>query len=184
MPHDVSPGWFRQVGAGVFITEHPPVIPELLKLPEIAVDDPPFRLIRVIPARPLIGEFPQVVSQGAEHLGRHHRPIVGDPAPHDWDDLRQYRCDVGPAECAKLLRKPFPEPLDGRDARFYEQLSVRITAEIESEKIVSLEKGDDPGLSFIERQPPRLQPSGQPRLDLLGLLPGMAAGRAGRRHTW
>src|SRR6266852_9906776 len=44
-----------------------------------------------------------------------------------------------------------------------------------SEEIEPLRKGDDPGLGFIERQPPRLQPPGQPRLDLLGLLPGMTA---------
>src|SRR6185437_15328619 len=59
--------------------------------------------------------------------------------------------------------------------RFDEQLAVRVAAEVESEKIETLGKGDDPGLGFIERQPPRLQPPGQPRLDLLSLLPGMTA---------
>src|SRR6185437_15558501 len=78
-------------------------------------------------------------------------------------------------ECAELLRKPFPEPLDGHDARFDEQLAARIATEIKSEKIETLRKGDDPGLGFIKRQPPRLQPPGQPRLDLLGLLPGVTA---------
>ena len=54
-------------------------------------------------------------------------------------------------------------------------LPFGIAAEIESEEIEPLRKGDDPGLGFIERQPSRLQPPGQPRLDLFGLLPGVAA---------
>ena len=142
MPHDIGPGQSRQVGAGVFIAEYPPVIPELLELPEVPADDPAFRLTRVAPARPLIGELPQVVVQGTEHPGRHHRPVVGDPAPCDRDDFRQYRCDVGPAECAELLRKPVPEPLDGRGARLDEQLAVGVAAEVKSEEIEPL------GLTF------------------------------------
>src|SRR6266852_2013257 len=175
MPHDIGPGRFRQVGAGVPVAEYPPVAPELLELPEVPAGDPVSRLIPVAPARPLIGEPPQVIGQGSEHPGRYHRPVVGDPAPCDRDDLRQYRCDVGPAERAELLREPAPEPLDGHGARFDEQLAVGVAADIESEEIEPLRKGDDPGLGFIERQPPRLQPPGQPRLDLLGLLPGMTA---------
>src|SRR5260370_18728759 len=77
---------------------------ECFELPEIPADYPASRLVLVAPARPLICELPQVIGQGREHPGRHHRPIVGDPAPYDRDDLRQYRCDVGPAECAELLR--------------------------------------------------------------------------------
>ena len=98
MPHDIGPGRFRQVGAGVFIAEYPPVVPELAELPEVPADDPVPGLVRVAPARPLIGELPQVVGQGSEHPGRHHRPVVGDPAPYDRGDLRQYCCDVGPAQ--------------------------------------------------------------------------------------
>ena len=146
MPHDIGPGRFRQVGAGVFIAKYPPVVPEFLELPKVPADDPVFRLVLVAPARPLIGEPPQIVGQGSEHPGRHHRPVVGDPAPHNRDDLRQYRRDVGPAECAELPRQPFPEPLDGRGARLDEQLAVGIAAEIKFEKIETLRKGDDPGL--------------------------------------
>src|SRR5881396_2326547 len=108
-------------------------------------------------------------------LNSYHRPVVGGPAPCDRDDFRQYRCDVGPAERAELLRKPVPEPLYGHGARFDEQLAVRIAAEVKSEEIEPFREGDDPGLGFVERQPSRLQPPGQPRLDLLGLLPGVAA---------
>ena len=50
MPHDIGPGRFRQVGAGVFIAEYPPVVPELAELSEVPADDPVFRLIRVAPA--------------------------------------------------------------------------------------------------------------------------------------
>ena len=175
MPHDVGPGWFRQVGAGVPVAEHPPVVPELTEFPEVPAGDPVFRLVRVAPARPLVSEPPQVIGQGSEHPGRHHRPVVGDPAPCDRDNFRQYRCDVGPAECAELLRKPVPEPLDGRGARFDQQLSVRIAAEIKSQEIEPLSNGDDPGFGFVKSQPSRLQPLGQPCPDLLGLLPGMAA---------
>src|SRR5258708_38709280 len=69
----------------------------------------------------------------------------------------------------------FPGPLDGRSARFDKQFAVMVAAEIKSEKIKPLRKGDDPGLGLIESQPSRLQPLGQPRLDLLSLLPGMTA---------
>jgi hypothetical protein len=44
-----------------------------------------------------------------------------------------------------------------------------------TEEIEPLSKGDDPGLGVVERQPSRLQPPGQPRLDLLGVLPGVTA---------
>src|ERR1019366_6455683 len=106
VPHDIGPGRFRQAGSGVFIAEHPPVVPELAELPEVPAGDPAFRLVRVAPARPLAGEFPQVIGQGSEHPGRHHRPVAGNPAPYDRDDFRQYRCDVGPAERMELLRQP------------------------------------------------------------------------------
>ena len=44
-----------------------------------------------------------------------------------------------------------------------------------SEEIEPLRKGHDPGFGFIYCQPSRFQPLGQLRLDLLGLLPGIAA---------
>ena len=75
----------------------------------------------------------------------------------------------------EFLCKPVPEPLDGRGARFGEQLAVGVAAEIKSEEIEPLRKVNDPGFGFIECQPSRLQPPGQPCLDLLGLLPGVAA---------
>src|SRR6266568_725502 len=81
-----------------FIAEYPLVVSELAELSEIPADDPVPGLVRVAPARPLTGELPRVIGQGSEPPGRHHRPVVGDPAPRDRGDLRQYRCDVGPAE--------------------------------------------------------------------------------------
>ena len=122
-----------------------------------------------------IGEFPQVTGQRVEHAGRYHRPVIGDPAPDDRGDRCQYRCDVGPAQCMELLGKPVPEPLDGLGARFDKQLTVRVAAKIEPEEIEPLRKGNDPGFGVVERQPSWLQLPGQLRLDLLGLLPGVAA---------
>ena len=55
------------------------------------------------------------------------------PAPDDRDHLRQYRCDIGPAECMEFLRKPvLSEPLDGRGAWFGEGLR-RLVADLTAE---------------------------------------------------
>ncbi len=45
-----------------------------------------------------------------------------------------------------------------------------------SQEVEPLGEVHDPGLGLVERKAPRRQPRGQPRLDLLGLLPGLAAG--------
>ena len=79
--------------------------------------------------------------------GKARSAASGDPAPCDRDDFCQYRCDVGPAECAELLCQPVPEPLDGHSARFDEQLAVGVAAEIDPEKIEPLRKGDDAGIA-------------------------------------
>ena len=177
VPHDTGPGRFRQVGAGVAVAEDPPVVPEFAELSVVPADDPVLGLVRVAPARPLVGELPQVVAQGSEHPGRHHSPVVGAPAPCDRDDPRQHRCDVGPSECAELPRKPFPEPHDGRFARLDEQLAVRVAAEAVNPRkpnpsrrrtVLSL-------LASLKARPAQRQPSGRLCLDLLGLLPGITA---------
>jgi len=43
-------------------------------------------------------------------------------------------------------------------------------------KSKALLEGDDPRLILVEDQSPGRQPAGKPRLDLLGLVPGMAQG--------
>src|SRR6266498_1492747 len=68
------------IGAGLPVAEHPPVGPELVELSVVALHNPAFRLVRVRPARPLVGELPQVVAQRGEHLAGHHRAVGGDPA--------------------------------------------------------------------------------------------------------
>src|ERR1035437_10572049 len=50
-----------------------------------------------------------------------------------------------------------------------------LAADLVAQEVEPLRKVDDAGLGFIECQPSPLQPPGQPRLDLFGLLPGVAA---------
>ncbi len=52
------------------------------------------------------------------------------------------------------------------------------------QEVQALGEVHDPGLGLVERKAPRRQPRGQPRLDLLGLLPGLAAGDQESRRTW
>jgi hypothetical protein len=51
-----------------------------------------------------------------------------------------------------------------------------MATDIETEEVEAFFKGHNPCLVLVECQAPWFQPSGQPRLDLFGLLPGMAAG--------
>src|SRR6266508_1340129 len=62
------PGEPGQVGAAVTVTKHPPVVPELVELAEVPVDDPGPRLVPVAVLGPLGEELPHIVIQGAEHL--------------------------------------------------------------------------------------------------------------------
>src|ERR1017187_9505489 len=118
VPVDAGPGELHQVAAAFAVAEDPVVVPELAELAEVPADDPALRLVRVAVCRPLVSELPYVVIQGREHLGRHHRPIVGRPAPGDWGEPDDDRHRVRAAQCARLGREPFPDPPDGRFAWF------------------------------------------------------------------
>jgi len=74
MPHDGGPGQSRQVGAGVFIAEYPPVIPGLFELPELALALP-----RGPPNAPLLtpgGLFIDGLSQPLSQLRRLRRSAM------------------------------------------------------------------------------------------------------------
>jgi hypothetical protein len=51
-----------------------------------------------------------------------------------------------------------------------------VAADVEAQEVATLVEVDHAGLFLVEGQPPGQQPRGQPRLDLLGLLPGVAQG--------
>jgi hypothetical protein len=51
-----------------------------------------------------------------------------------------------------------------------------IAADGNPQEVKALVEGDDARLVLVEGQAPGRQPRGEPRLDLLGFLPGMAAG--------
>jgi hypothetical protein len=70
----------------------------------------------------------------------------------------------------------FAEFLDGRLARLDQQLAVAVAPQVETQEVEPLGEVHDPGLGLVEHKAPRCQPRGQPRLDLLGLLPGGTAG--------
>ena len=51
-----------------------------------------------------------------------------------------------------------------------------VAADVEAKEVATLVEVDHAGLFLVEGQPPGQQPRGQPGLDLLGLLPGVAQG--------
>ena len=57
--------------------------------------------------------------------------------------------------------------------RYWKQDIIRPAVETTARGTIEIR--DDPGFGFVESQPRRLQPLGQPCPDLLGLLPGMTA---------
>jgi hypothetical protein len=69
-----------------------------------------------------------------------------------------------------------PVPPDGRLGRLDQQLAVGVAADAPAEEVETLSEADDARLVLVQRQPPLGQPPSEPRLDLLGLLPGAAAG--------
>src|SRR3974390_3738943 len=83
MPDDAGPGELDQVGVAV-AAEYPVVVPELIELAEIPVDDPGLRLVRVAPCGPFVEQLPQVMVQAGEYSGRDHPPVVGCPAALLW----------------------------------------------------------------------------------------------------
>ena len=83
----------------------------------------------------------------------------------------------GPANTCPELRCHHRRPSNQRAH------SCRATS-CRSQEVQALGEVHDPGLGLVERKAPRRQPRGQPRLDLLGLLPGLAAGDQESRRTW
>jgi hypothetical protein len=157
VPDDIGPGKLDQVGAAVTVSEYPPIAPELVEPAEIAGGNPPPRLVLVAAACPPVGEMPQVLVQGAEHPGRHHRPVVGGPAPHDRGKPDNDSHRVRSAQRAHLDREPFPEPPDRLLARLDQQLAIRVTPQIESQEIEPLRRGPDVRLLLpTRRRPPRV----------------------------
>jgi hypothetical protein len=65
---------------------------------------------------------------------------------------------------------------DSRRGWLDQQLAAWIAAEAEPQEVESPGEGDNVCLVLVQGQAPLGQPSGQPRLDLLSLLPGVAAG--------
>jgi hypothetical protein len=60
--------------------------------------------------------------------------------------------------------------------RLDQQLAVAVAADVPAEEIEPLGEVDDARLVLVQGQSPLGQPPGEPCLDLLGLLPGVAAG--------
>src|SRR5664280_1488519 len=80
VPYDLRPGKLGEVGAAGAVTEHPPVGSGGVETAEVPVGNPGLRLVRVAVFRPLVGEFPHVVIQGAEDSLGYHTPVVGCPS--------------------------------------------------------------------------------------------------------
>jgi len=59
----------------------------------------------------------------------------------------------------------------------FDQQLGSVAADVEPQEIEPLGQVHDPGLVLVDGKTPGLQPLGQPRLDLFGLLPGLAAHR-------
>jgi hypothetical protein len=89
-------------------------------------------------------------------------------------ELGDHRLGVGPSQGQHLGGEPFPDPPQGRRARLGQQLAA-IPADLESQEVTALIfEVDHAGLVLVEGQTPGCQPRGQPRLDLLRLLPRVA----------
>jgi len=159
--------------AACAVAEHPPVLPGLVELAEIPVDDPGCRLVRMAEDGPLVGEPPQVAVQLAEDLGGHLCPVVGGPAPNDRVEPFDHHPSVGPAQGPQFGAEPLPDPSDGRLARL-DQWLVGVATDVEPEEVEALIEGDDARLVLVESQTSRRQPLRQPGLDLERFLPGVA----------
>src|SRR6266511_4266682 len=97
------------------------------------------------------------------------------PAPNDRGERGDYGSSVQSAQCAHLGCEPFPESLDGRRARFDQQLAIAIAADVEPQEVEPLGEGHDPCLVLVEDKPTGCQPLGELGLDLFGLLSGVSA---------
>lgn len=73
------------------------------------------------------------------------------------------------------MRSRFPDSSQRCLARFDQQL-VGLSADGEPEKVETVIESDDARLVLVEGQTPGRQPSGEPRFDLLRLVPGVAQG--------
>src|SRR5215470_18913867 len=142
MPFDDGPRELDQVAAAGAVAEYPVVVPELVELAVVPVDDPALRLVVVLPGGPLVGEDPEVPVQRVEHLRRHHAPVVGRPSPDDGVERRDDRYRVAAAQGAHLGCEPFPEPPDSRLARLDQQLGS-VPADIEPEEVKTLAEAGD-----------------------------------------
>ena len=174
MPNNVGPGKLDKVGVTSGIAEHPAVVPELVALTEVVLDDPPLRFVVVLPCCPFVGEFPHLIVQRVEYLGRHHTPVIGGPPLDDRVEPGDDRRRIRSAQDAHLEREPLPEPPDGRLARFDQQLEA-VAADVEPQEVESfLTEVHDLRLVLVEDETPGRQPFREPRLDLFGLLTGVA----------
>src|SRR6266536_3899500 len=88
MTADLGPAVLTQVGAGVLVTEHPPVLPGRVERTEVPGGDPSSGLVLVRVPGPLPGELPHVVPQRVEYLAGDHAPVVGRPAGVLWGSGR------------------------------------------------------------------------------------------------
>jgi len=176
VPDDLGPYQPDQVGAAVAVAEHPPVGPGRVELAEVPVNDPGLRLVRVCAQRPLVGQSPQVVIHGGEHLFGHHAPVVRSPSPHDRVDRADHRHSVGPTQGPQLGGEPPPDPPDGLLAGLDQQLVVGIAADVEPQEIEPLGQVDDLGLGLVEAKTPGRQPPGELRLNLLCLATAVTHG--------
>ena len=117
--------------------------------------------------------------QRAEQLAGHHPSVVGRPTPDYRVEPGDERHRIRAAHTAHLVGEPVPNSPDRILARFDQQLGGLATAsiptQIEPEEIEPLFEVHDPRLVLVEDQTPRRQPCRQPRLDLFGLLPRIAA---------
>jgi len=77
------------------------------------------------------------------------------------------------AQGLHLGGQPCPDPFHRRLARLDQQLAA-VAADVESQEVHPVIEVDDAGLVLVEHKAPGRQPRGQPRLDLPGLLTGVA----------
>src|ERR1039457_7077307 len=95
--------------------------------------------------------------------------------PDDGAERGDDRHRVASAQLAHLARELFPVLPDRFLRRFDQQLAVAVTADGPAEEVEPLGEVDYPRLVLVDGHSASGEPSFKPRLDLLGLLPGVAA---------
>ena len=111
--------------------------------------------------------------QLAEGEAGHPGPVIGGPSGYDRIETGDNRVGVGPSQGYCLGGQPVPDLPHRVFARLGQQLAAE-PADLEPQEVHPLVQVGDLRLVLVEGQAAGFQPSGEPCLNLLGLLPGMA----------